>query len=73
MLKFEEIGVELQKTAKTVDQANRRYETSCDICASRGLYIRCEYCHIREAHRLAVAALSENKETNQCNCCKKGE
>lgn len=72
MLKFETKGVQLQETARTIQEADARFETSCDICARCGLYIKCEQCHISGAHQLIVAALAEKDTQGKCNCnCKK--
>ena len=68
MTKFEEAGVELQYTAKTKKGADARYEKSCNICCHHGLYIKCDHCAIRQAHKLAIAALAD-KEMQQCQCC----
>lgn len=61
MTKFENIGTELQYTAKTIEQANARYEKSCMTCCCHGVYILggCEQCAIKQAHKLVVAALAK--------------
>ena len=66
MTKFENIGTEMQYSAKTIEEANARYEKSCTTCCYRGVYILggCEHCAIRQAHRLVIAALTKEGKQN---------
>lgn len=59
---FEERGVELQRDSLSVAEANRRFQSSCIRCCSKGRCVDCDYCAINAAHaeRLEIlAALSE--------------
>lgn len=61
MIKFEQIGVNLQNESETIKEAQNKFSRSCDICCNRGLNIKCERCAIAIAHKLTIAALT--KET----------
>lgn len=64
MTRFENIGTELQYTAKSVEEANARYEKSCTTCCYHGVYIcgGCDHCAIRQVHKLVIAALAKGGE-----------
>ena len=47
---FEVEGVRRQKEACSVIGAKRKFERSCELCALRGIQIRCESCKIQQAH-----------------------
>ena len=41
MTKFESIGVALQYEARNKHEAKRIFESSCNMCCSRGMHIKC--------------------------------
>ena len=54
---FEETGVYLQHTSKTLAQALSRYNYSCERCAFTGRHCDCRCCKIDMAHRSRMAEL----------------
>ena len=62
MTRFEMIGCNMQTESVSVEQANRRFSNSCDLCALRGLRIECDSCAIAEQHRIVVAAFRDMKD-----------
>lgn len=65
MTRFEDIGVSHQVESRSVAQAVKRFETSCTICATRGIRIECDSCAIRMAHEHVVADLTDLAEINR--------
>lgn len=63
MTKFEQVGVNYQYDAATIEQANKSFEYSCACCCHKGMRIKCDRCAIACAHNLVVACFSDkNKE-----------
>lgn len=64
MTKFENIGVQLQQSARNVAEAQQRFEYSCECCTSgtRCLYCDCDHCAIATNHHLMVALLRDLEE-----------
>lgn len=56
---FFEKGADIQYRSLTVEQANKNYEKSCNICCSLGFRMRCERCPIEGAHNLVVSTLKK--------------
>lgn len=65
MIKFEQVGVNLQNESETVKEAQSKFARSCDICCNRGLHIDCDRCFIAASHKLTVAALMELEEAKR--------
>lgn len=61
MIKFEQIGVNLQNESETIKEAQSKFSRSCEICCNRGLHIECERCAIAVAHKLTFAALTSKE------------
>ena len=59
MIKFEQVGINLQNECETIKEAESKFARSCEICCNRGLHIECDRCLIAAAHKLTVSALSE--------------
>lgn len=59
MIKFEQIGVNLQMESETKEQAQKRFGHSCDLCCYRGIKLECNHCAINTYHRLTMAAFGE--------------
>ena len=64
MTKFEQVGINLQYAASTIEQANKNFEYSCNCCCNKGMRIDCDRCAISSVHNLVVAYFSdkENKD-----------
>ena len=65
MTKFEMIGVNYQYDASTVEEANKCFMHSCNICCHRGIHIECDHCAIACAHNLMVASFNRKLEGAQ--------
>lgn len=63
MTKFERVGVELQRDAISIEEANKRFAYSCRLCCERGLRSSIRYeseecrCAISEEHELRIEVL----------------
>lgn len=63
MTKFEQVGVELQRDAVDIEEANKRFAYSCRLCCERGFRSSIRYegeecrCAISEEHELRVEVL----------------
>lgn len=62
MTKFEQVGVNMQYEAPTIEIAQRKFSRSCECCCNKGMRIKCEHCAIETAHKLVVASFETNKE-----------
>lgn len=51
MSRFEEIGASFQQNSCSIEQANRRFERTCDKCCTLGLRIDCESCGVAHANK----------------------
>lgn len=65
MTRFEEIGKEHQLNARSIHEANKRFEVSCEICSTRGIRVECDSCAIRFAHEGVVANMKDIAEIRQ--------
>jgi hypothetical protein len=63
MIKFEQIGVNLQMESKTKEQAKARFSYSCDRCCYTGKKLECDHCAIKVYNRLVLASFGEEEET----------
>lgn len=76
MTRFESVGVDLQETAVTVEQAKRSFRYSCKLCCEHGLRIKCDSCAIAEANKNRISDLMEEqaerlkKESIACEAAK---
>lgn len=59
MTKFEQIGVNYQYEANTLEEARRSFRHSCRCCCERGMHIECDKCAIACAHELIIAAIND--------------
>lgn len=50
MSRFEEIGVSYQRNSASKSEADKRFSSSCRICASHGICVACDRCAIAAAH-----------------------
>ena len=63
MTRFEQIGVNHQNDATSVQEATRRFANSCKICSERGVRIECDRCAIRITHEQTVAFMRDYEES----------
>lgn len=61
MIKFEQIGVELQNDAVNKYDARKKFEHSCNVCCTRGIRLDCDRCAIAATHKATVAAFESYK------------
>ena len=59
MTKFEQIGVSYQHNACSVEDANRLFARSCNVCCIRGMQLQCDKCAISHVHKLVVATFDK--------------
>lgn len=64
MTKFEQVGVNYQHRATSIEDANKSFEYSCNCCCNsiRCMYKDCEHCAIAQTHNLMVAILTDKEE-----------
>lgn len=64
MTKFEQVGVNYQYSASTVEEAIEMFTYSCQCCThqSRCLYSDCKHCAIQMVHNQVVAILTDKKQ-----------
>lgn len=55
MIKFEQVGINLQYAATTKEQAQRSFSYSCDCCCNKGVRLDCDKCAISHVHALVMA------------------
>jgi hypothetical protein len=55
MIKFEQVGVNFQYEATSLQEANKAFKYSCDCCCNKGIKLECDKCAIACAHSLVVA------------------
>ena len=60
---FEQRGISMQYDAISLEDANKKFQRSCDCCCHKGRNVPCDKCHIAEAHSLVVAYFND-KEAN---------
>lgn len=63
-MKFITFSIEKQQQSDTIQESNRMFNISCNICCNRGLHIDCEKCPIKAAHSMTIAILSEKEKEN---------
>ena len=54
MTMFEQRGIDRQYGARSIREAKRAFEISCEICATQGKYISCANCLIASVHQLVT-------------------
>ena len=55
MTKFEQIGVNYQHDANSIQEANKFFSYSCNCCCHKGMRLDCDRCAIAVAHNMVVA------------------
>ena len=67
MIKFERVGVNIQYSANSAEQANKSFEYSCECCCNKGIRLNCDKCAIAHVHSLVVAYFDDTKKGNKDN------
>lgn len=62
---FEQVGINFQYDARSIEDANKKFEYSCDCCCNKGRNKPCDQCKIAIAHRFIVAFFNDQKTNNQ--------
>jgi hypothetical protein len=62
MSKFETIGTQYQLEARSITDANRSLDYSCNACchSMRALHCDCDHCAIQMTHKEVVAYFNDN-------------
>lgn len=53
MTRFEEIGRDKITLSVTMEQCDRNFKKSCELCCTRGMRLECERCAINDAYDTA--------------------
>lgn len=66
MTKFEQVGINIQMSAYSKEDAIKKFHYSCNVCCCKGMRIDCDRCAIAYHHNQLVAYFndceaSENK------------
>ena len=61
MTKFEQIGINIQHSAISKEDALKKFSYSCDLCCHKGMRINCDRCAIAVVHSQLIA-IFEDKE-----------
>ena len=72
MTNFERIGVNHQFDAHSIEEANKAFARSCEVCCSKGRYSKCSKCAIDYTHQLVVAYLNDKNKSSH-NIYKQGK
>lgn len=69
MTRFEQIGINYQYLARTVEEATENFARSCNICChcSRALYNDCKRCAIEQTHNMIVANMMDGGSKDDTN------
>lgn len=57
--KFEQIGVEKQRMAFDKEDALKSFSVSCNVCCTRGMFLKCDRCAINHAHQEVIACFED--------------
>lgn len=58
MTRFEEVGVQLQRQSRSIEDCEKKFEYSCDRCSHSGLRIECDRCAISYTHQVMLTVIS---------------
>lgn len=62
MTTFEQIGINYQYSALSLEQAQRSFEHSCKCCINKGRNTPCDRCAIEQVHTMVCAIFNDRKE-----------
>ena len=60
--KFEQVGINIQYSAISKEDALKKFEYSCNVCCTRGMRIDCDHCAIACVHQQIIATFEDRKE-----------
>lgn len=61
-MSFVEMAIELQHSSSTVEEAKKRFDTSCNICCKKNIKTPCEKCTVENTHRLMIECFKLHEE-----------
>lgn len=61
MLAIHRVGMNKQDLARTVEEAKKLFDQSCNICIYRGINIDCDHCPLAVYHEMNVAAIRDSE------------
>lgn len=64
MTKFEQVGVNYQMEAVSIEDARKSFSWSCKCCCNRGMKINCDRCAISQAHLQTIALMNDTHKSN---------
>lgn len=56
---FEQVGINMQYDARSIEDANDKFERSCNCCCNKGRNKPCDKCRIADVHNLVVAFFND--------------
>ena len=56
MTKFERVGLNIQSSAVSKEDARQKFRYSCRVCCERGMHLDCDKCAIAAVHEVVLAA-----------------
>ena len=59
---FEQIGINYQHEAVSIEDANKLFARSCNACCHKGRNVPCSRCGIAVAHNFVVAIFKDLKK-----------
>lgn len=64
MSKFEQIGINIQLSAVSKEDALKKFACSCNICCYKGIHLDCDHCAIAVAHNQIIAIYDDKENKN---------
>ena len=64
MTKFEQIGINIQYTATSKEDALKKFSYSCNLCCHKGMHIDCDQCAISAVHNQLIAIFEDKEVSN---------
>lgn len=65
MTGFERIGAEMQYDCCSSQEAERTFNYSCKLCATKGKWVSCEDCEIKRVHNLMMNVFRDIEEEKE--------
>lgn len=64
MTKFEQIGINIQLSAVSKEDALQKFNYSCTLCCHKGMRIDCDRCAIAVTHKQLIAIFDDKEVTS---------
>ncbi len=61
MTKFEQIGINIQMSAVSKEDALQKFSHSCILCCHKGMRIDCDRCAIAVTHHQLIAIFKDKE------------